>query len=45
MLMDTFPAMYQRGLLPLWSVEVWVAFWAAAIMCIAVRLYRKMAVS
>lgn len=45
MLMDTFPAMYQRGLLPLWSVEVWAAFWAVAIMCIAVRLYRKMAVS
>ena len=42
MLMDTFPAMYQRGLLPLWAVEVWGAVWAAGIVCIALKLYRKM---
>ena len=42
MLADTFPALYQRGVVPLWSVEVWVAFWTAVILCIAVRLYRSM---
>ena len=42
MLMDTFPAMYQRGVVPLWTVEVWGAFWAAATGLIAARLYRKM---
>ena len=42
MLMDTFPALYQRGVVPLWTVEVWGAFWAAATVFIAVRLYQKM---
>ena len=42
MLMDTFPALYQRGVVPLWSVEVWAAFWAAATGFIAGRLYQKM---
>ena len=42
MLMDTFPALYQRGVLPLWAVEVWEAFWVGVIVCIAVSLYRKM---
>jgi len=42
MLMDTFPALYQRGAVPLWTVEVWAAFWTAVIGFIAVRLYRKM---
>ena len=41
MLMDTFPALYQRGAVPLWSVEVWAAVWAAAVVFIAVKLYRK----
>ena len=45
MLMDTFPALYQRTLVPLWSVEVWVALWTAIIVFIAVKLYRKMKVS
>ena len=44
MLMDTFPALYQRGLLPLWAVEVWTACWIAIVLYIARRLYRKMAV-
>lgn len=44
MLMDTFPAVYQRGLLPLWAVEVWTACWVAVLVCVARRLYRKMAV-
>ena len=42
MAMDTFPALYQRGVLPLWSVEVWAAVWAAVILLIAGKLYRKM---
>jgi len=42
MLADTFPALYQRGVLPLWTVEVWAAFWTAVIVFIAVRLYGKM---
>lgn len=42
MLMDTFPALYQRGLLPLWSVELWAAFWTVMVMLFAVSLYKKM---
>ncbi len=42
MAMDTFPALYQRGVMPLWAVEVWAAAWVAAIVLIAVRLYKKM---
>ena len=42
MLMDTFPALYQRGAVPLWSVEVWTAVWTAVIVFIAGKLYRKM---
>lgn len=45
MLMDTFPALYQRTIVPLWSVEVWAALWTAIIVFIAVKLYRKMKVS
>ena len=42
MLMDTFPAMYQRGLLPLWAVEVWAAVWTVVTGAVALKLYRKM---
>ena len=42
MLMDTFPAIYQRGLLPLWAVELWAALWTAVTTAIALKLYRKM---
>ena len=42
MLVDTFPALYQRGVVSLWTVEVWVALWTAVIVFIAVKLYRKM---
>ena len=42
MLMDTFPALYQRGLVPLWAVEVWVAVWTVVIILIAGKLYKKM---
>lgn len=42
MAMDTFPALYQRGAVPLWPVEAWAAFWAAATGFIAAGLYGKM---
>ena len=42
MLMDTFAALYQRGAVPLWSVEVWAALWTAVALFIARKLYRKM---
>ena len=45
MLMDTFPALYQRGLVPLWAVEVWAAAWSAIVVFIAVKLYGKMKLS
>ena len=40
MLADTFPALYQRGAVPLWTVEIWAALWAAVIVFIACRLYK-----
>ena len=42
MLMDTFPALYQRGIVSIWAAEIWVALWTAAVVCIAVKLYAKM---
>ena len=42
MAMDTFPALYQRGAVPLWSVEAWAALWTGIIVFIAVRLYSNM---
>ena len=42
MLMDTFPALYQRGAVPLWTVEIWAALWTAVVGLIAVRFYRSM---
>ena len=39
MLADTFPALYQRGILPLWAVEMWAVFWTLMIMLIAAKLY------
>ena len=42
MLMDTFPALYQRGLVPLWAVEVWAAVWTAVTGAVALKLYGKM---
>ena len=41
MLMDLFAAFYQRGLLPLWAVEIWGALWAAITVVIAFKLYQK----
>ena len=45
MLMDLFAAMYQRGVVPLWSVEVWAAFWTVTVVCLALRLYKEMQIS
>lgn len=45
MLADTFPALYQRGVVALWAVEIWAALWTAVIVFVAVKLYRKMKVS
>ena len=45
MLMDAFPALYQRAVVPLWAVEIWAAFWTAVIGFIAVKLYQRMKVS
>lgn len=42
MLADTFPALYQRGVIQLWAVELWTALCSAVIVFIAVRLYRNM---
>ena len=42
MLMDTFPALYQRGLVPLWSVELWAAACTVLVVLIAAKLYREM---
>ena len=41
MLVDTFPALYQRGALQLWTVEIWAALWTAVIVIAAGRLYKK----
>lgn len=42
MLMDTFPALYQRSVVPLWTVELWAGVWTGVVVFIAVNLYRKM---
>ncbi len=42
MLADTFAALYQRGAVPLWTVEAWGALWIAVVAFIAVRLYNRM---
>ena len=42
MLMDTFPALYQRSVVPLWTVEPWAGVWTGVAVVIAVNLYRKM---
>ena len=42
MLMDTFPALYQRSVVPLWTVELWAGVWTGVVVFIAVILYRKM---
>ena len=42
MAVDSFAALYQRAVVPLWLCEIWAAFWAAVIVFIAVKLYKKL---
>ena len=42
MLADTFPALCQKNVLPLWAVEVWAAFWTAVILLAAGKLYKSL---
>ena len=42
MLIDIFAVLYQKGAVPLWSVEVWAALCTAAVVFIAAKLYGKM---
>ena len=42
MAVDAFPALYQRGAVPLWTAELWLAVWTAVLVFLAVRLYRSM---
>ena len=42
MLMDTFAALYQRGAMQLWAVEVWGAVWTIVTVVIAWKQYKKM---
>ncbi len=42
MSMDLFAALYQRNVVPLWSVEVWAALFTAVTVMIAMKLYRQM---
>ena len=41
MLMDLFAALYQRSVVPLWSVEIWAAFVTVGVVMIAVKLYHQ----
>ena len=38
---DTLPALYQRGVVPLWTVEVWGAAITAKVVFIAVKRYKR----
>ena len=42
MLADNFPALYQRGIMPLWAVEGWAALWTVMIILIAAKPYKRM---
>ena len=42
MLMDLFAALYQRSVVPIWSVEVWAALVTVVVIMIAMKLYRQM---
>ncbi len=39
-LVDAFAGLYQKGVVPLWSCEVWFALWTTVTVFIAVKLYR-----
>ena len=40
--LDTFPALYQRGIVTLWTAEVWEALWSTVIIFITIKHYSKM---
>lgn len=42
MLMDLFAALYQRSVVPIWSVEVWAALVTVVVVMIAMKFYRQM---
>ena len=42
MLTDSFPGLYQRSVVPLWTVELWLGVWTGVVVFIAVKLYKKM---
>ena len=41
MLVDVFPALYQRAVIPMWLCEVWLAVWVVIIVILSVKLYKK----
>jgi hypothetical protein len=41
MLTDTFAALYQRSVVPLWTVEIWTAIWVVVVVLIAIKLYKR----
>lgn len=42
MIIDIFPALYQRQVIPMWLCEIWTAVWVAVIITLAARLYKQM---
>lgn len=42
MLMDLFAALYQRSVVPLWSVEIWAALVTVGVVMITMKFYRQM---
>ena len=41
-IVDSFAALYQRAVISIWVCEIWTVLWAAMIVFIAVKLYKKM---
>lgn len=41
MVVDTFPALYQRNVVSIWVCELWVVAWTAVIFLVARKLYIK----
>ncbi len=42
MIADSFAALYQKGVVKIWAVEIWGVLWAGIIIFLAVKLYRRM---
>ena len=43
-IVDSFVGLYQRAVISIWVCEIWAVLWAAVIVFIAVKLYKKSAV-